>query len=132
MAEAKGKELDLSRYGYVPGDRFVAYVSSYTRTGKEKVGIRVYDVDVEKLKTLVQAFISKDERVRQDPAPFFRLTEYGESYLNFTLRAWTDSSIYWDVRFDLLENLLALLRENEIEIPRSKLDVRLVETEGEV
>ena len=40
------QELDLSRYGYVPGDKFVAYVSSYTRAGKKKVGIRVYHVDV--------------------------------------------------------------------------------------
>ncbi len=48
MTEYKEKKLDLSRYGYVPGDKFVAYVSSYTRAGKKKVGIRVYDVDVEK------------------------------------------------------------------------------------
>ncbi len=48
MTEYKEKELDLSRYGYVPGDKFVAYVSSYTRAGNKKVGIRVYDVDVEK------------------------------------------------------------------------------------
>ena len=47
MTEAYDQELDLSRYGYVPGDKFVAYVSSYTRAGKKKVGIRVYDVDVE-------------------------------------------------------------------------------------
>lgn len=47
MAEERKDGLDLSRYGYTPGDRFVAYVSSYTRAGKKKVGIRVYDVDVE-------------------------------------------------------------------------------------
>ena len=47
MTEAYDQELDLSRYGYVPGDKFVAYVSSYTRAGKKKVGIRVYDVNVE-------------------------------------------------------------------------------------
>ena len=47
MAEVYDQELDLSRYGYVPGDKFVAYVSSYTRAGKKKVGIRVYDVNVE-------------------------------------------------------------------------------------
>ena len=39
--------LDMSRYGYQEGDKFVAYVSSYTRAGKKKVGIRIYDVDVE-------------------------------------------------------------------------------------
>lgn len=48
MAEVKERELDLSRYGYVPGDKFVAYVSSYTRDASKKLGIRVYDVDVER------------------------------------------------------------------------------------
>lgn len=47
MTAANDNGLDLTRYGYVPGDKFVAYVSSYTRSGKRKVGIRVYDVDVE-------------------------------------------------------------------------------------
>ena len=47
MAEVNELGLDMSKYGYRQGDRFVAYVSSYTRTGKKKVGIRIYDVDVE-------------------------------------------------------------------------------------
>ena len=47
MTEANEYGLDMSKYGYRPGDQFVAYVSSYTRTGNKKVGIRVYDVDVE-------------------------------------------------------------------------------------
>ena len=34
MAVVYDEELDLSRYGYVPGDKFVAYVSSYTRAGR--------------------------------------------------------------------------------------------------
>lgn len=47
MTEANEYGLDMSKYGYRPGDQFVAYVSSYTRTGNKKVGIRIYDVDVE-------------------------------------------------------------------------------------
>ena len=47
MSNDNEMNLDMSRYGYQEGDKFVAYVSSYTRAGKKKVGIRIYDVDVE-------------------------------------------------------------------------------------
>jgi len=70
-----------------------------------------------------------DERIKKDPAPFFRLTEYGTSALHFTLRGWVDSSIHWDVRFDLLENIYAALRANGLQLPYDKLDLRVANVE---
>lgn len=90
-----------------------------------------YDTDVAKVKELVSGLIEKDTRIQKDPAPFFRLTEFGASSLNFTLRAWVNSGDYWDVRFDLMENILELLRKNNIEIPFDQLDVH-VKSEKEV
>ena len=84
-----------------------------------------YDVDVAKLKALVNEYVAKDERISQDPAPFFRLTEYGASSLDFTLRVWVSSGDYWAVNFDLLEGLLELLRQNDIEIPYDQLEVHV-------
>lgn len=86
-----------------------------------------YDTDVEALKTLMQQLICEDERILSDPAPFFRLTEYGSSSLNFTLRVWTSVSDFWSVKFDLLEKIVAVFRENNVEIPYNQLGVRLIE-----
>ena len=88
-------------------------------------------VDIQKLKQLIHELLANEPRVVHDPAPFFRLTEYGASSLNFTLRAWTNSAIYWDVRFDLLEKIIQVLRENEMEIPYNQLEVRVQKTEEE-
>ncbi len=85
-----------------------------------------YDVDVDKVKSVVKAVIAADKRISDSPEPFFRLTNYGESSLDFTLRAWAKVGEYWDVRFDLIENVLKALRENEIEIPYNQLDVHVV------
>ena len=90
-----------------------------------------YHTDVEQLKALVCAFVEKDARISKNPAPFFRLTEYGASSLNFTLRVWTKTGDFWNVRFDLLEGLLGLLRENGIEIPYNQLDVHVVKSAKE-
>ena len=113
---------------------FGSTIINYSKMPLRRIDIDLpvsYDVDVAKLKELVNGLIAKDTRIAKDPAPFFRLTEYGESSLNFTLRAWTNTSIYWDVRFDLMEGILEALRENGVEIPFNQLDVH-VKSNGEV
>lgn len=55
------------------------------------------------------------------------MTEYGASSLNFTLRVWTDPGVFWDVKFDLLEGILKVFKENGIEIPYDQLDVHVVD-----
>lgn len=113
---------------------FGSTIINYSKMPLRRIDIVLpvsYDVDVAKLKELVNGLIAKDTRIAKDPAPFFRLTEYGESSLNFTLRAWTNTSIYWDVRFDLMEGILEVLRENGVEIPFNQLDVH-VKSNGEV
>ncbi len=107
---------------------FGSTIINYSKMPLRRIDIVLpvsYDVDVAKLKELVNGLIAKDTRIAKDPAPFFRLTEYGESSLNFTLRAWTNTSIYWDVRFDLMEGILEALRENGVEIPFNQLDVHI-------
>ena len=64
----------------------------------------------------------------KDPAPFFRLTEYGASSLNFTLRVWVNAGDFWAVKLDLMEQLIDLTRENNIEIPFDQLDVHVINT----
>ncbi len=107
---------------------FGSTIINYSKMPLRRIDILLpvsYDVDVEKLKLLVNEFVAKDPRIVKEPSPFFRLTEYGRGSLNFTLRAWTNSSIYWDVRFDLLEGILALLRQNGMKIPFEQLDVHV-------
>lgn len=107
---------------------FGSTIINYSKMPLRRIDILLpvsYDVDVEKLKSLVNEYVAKDPRIVKEPSPFFRLTEYGRGSLHFTLRAWTNSSIYWDVRFDLLEGILALLRQNGMEIPFEQLDVHV-------
>ena len=87
-----------------------------------------YDSDIEKVKSCVMALVQSDERICKDPAPFFRLTEYGASSLDFTLRVWAKNADFWNVRFDLLERILGVLHDNDIEIPYDQMEVRLIKS----
>ncbi len=112
---------------------FNSTIINYSRNPLRRLDIVVnmpYDVDVAKLKEVVNGVIAKEKRIVNSPAPFFRLTEYGASSLVFMLRGWVDSSIYWDIRFDLLENLYAALRENGLQMPYNQLDVHVAQQAG--
>ena len=110
---------------------FSSTIINYSKMPVRRVDLVLpvsYDVNVAQLKELVLAHIEKDARIVKDPAPFFRLTEYGASSLNFTLRVWVNAGDFWAVKLDLMEQLIDLTRENNIEIPFDQLDVHVINT----
>lgn len=133
------KEVKLFCVKLVTGDNLTVVIPNNTVFGStivnySKMPLRrldlvipvTYNVDVSKLKELINGLVASDERIAKDPAPFFRLTEYGSSSLNFTLRVWANSGDFWNVKFDLLEKILEMLRANKIEIPYDQLDVHVI------
>lgn len=64
--------------------------------------------------------------VRNDPAPFARLSAVDDDTLIFTVRCWCESADYWTVYFDLIENCSKALAENGIDDPEERIAVRLV------
>ena len=105
-------------------------ITNYSRMPLRRLDVTLpvsYDADVAIVKRVINDFIKKDKRIVPLPAPFFRLTEYGASSLNFTLRVWTDPGVFWDVKFDLLEGILEVLRKNKIDIPYDQLDVHMID-----
>lgn len=49
--------------------------------------------------------------------------EYGESSINYVLRAWTNTADYWAAYWSINESIINEFRHTNIEIPYSKLDV---------
>ena len=88
-----------------------------------------YGTDIAKVKQVVLDIVNADARVQKNPEPFFRLTEYGASSLNFTLRVWTLTGEFWNVKFDVMEKIVEAFRANGLEIPFNQLDVHVMPTE---
>ncbi|MBQ7913119.1 MAG: mechanosensitive ion channel [Clostridia bacterium] len=139
------KEIKLFSVKIVTGDNltivvpnntvFGSTITNYSQNPTRRLDLVVpvaYGTDVELVKSLLLGMVKDDKRVAKDPAPFCRLTEWGDSSLNFTLRVWTSSGDFWNVKFDLLENILKVLEENNVEIPYNKLDVQIVKSQEEV
>lgn len=58
-------------------------------------------------------------------APFVGLSEMGDSAIVFAVRAWTHSSNYWPLFFDINERLYSQLPELGFSFPFPQLDVHL-------
>lgn len=84
-----------------------------------------YDSDIEKVKTLILDKANEHELVLKDPSPFARLTSQGQNALVFTLRVWCNKADFWNIKFDLLENIKKAFDENGIVIPYQQIDVHL-------
>lgn len=88
-----------------------------------------YNCKVEDVKKAVLEHIAKDGRIVKVPAPMCRLKGYGDSAVEFIVRAWTKNSLFWDVKFDLLEGLFTMCQEKGIEIPFTQVDVHMIPAE---
>ena len=85
-----------------------------------------YSSDFRKAEEIILDVCKKHPLVLDTPAaPFARLLKQGESSLVIIMRAYTKSSDYWDVFFDINEQVKLAFDENHIEIPYNKLDVNI-------
>ena len=84
-----------------------------------------YATDIEKAKKVVEMVLDYNEKVLKDPAWQVRIIGHSENGMEMVCRAWVNSADYWDVYFDLLEQVKLAFDENHIEIPYGQLDVHV-------
>ncbi len=85
-----------------------------------------YDSDIQKVKDILLNIANSHPNVLKEPAPpVARLCAHGDNALEFAFRSWCKSENYWDVRFDLLEEVKKEFDKNGISIPYPQLDVHL-------
>ena len=103
-------------------------ITDYSKEATRRMEIKFsigYNDDVELAKKIITETINAHELALKDPAPFIRVTEYGDSAIVITMRAWCESANYWTLHFDLLEQIKVEFDKNGITIPFNQLDVHL-------
>lgn len=84
-----------------------------------------YDDDFDKAKEIIRGLIDADSRFHKDPEPFVRVGNLGDSSVDITIRAWVDTSEYWNVHFDMIENIKRELDKAGISIPYPQRDIHV-------
>ena len=76
-----------------------------------------YGDDADKAMGIIIDLATKDERVHDDPAPWVRVTNLGDSSVDMTVRLWVDAPDYWDVKFDMTKAVKEAFDQKGISIP---------------
>ena len=86
-----------------------------------------YDSDSQQVLTCIKSVVGAHPKALFTPEPFVRMSGLKDSCIEYTLRVWCATEDYWDLYFDLLEQVKASFDQHGIEIPYNQLDVRIVE-----
>jgi len=108
----------------ITSDVITNVTANDTRRVDLEIGIG-YDDDITRAKGILAAIIKKEERVLEDPATNIAVSELGDSSVNFVVRPWVKTSDYWDVYFDLTEEIKITFDKEGISIPYPQQDVHL-------
>jgi small conductance mechanosensitive channel len=113
----------------IMGDTIINTSALPTRRLDLVIGIG-YDDNVGQARDIIMGIIEADERILSDPEPGVVVGELGDSSVNLNVRPWVNSTDYWSVRPDLLENIKVKLDEAGISIPYPQQDVHMHEVKS--
>jgi small conductance mechanosensitive channel len=106
------------------GDVITNVTASDTRRVDLIFGIG-YSDSIEQAQKVLEEVVSQHPLILNEPAPVIRVSELGDSSVNFIVRPWTKTSDYWSVYWDLQRAVKEAFDANGISIPFPQTDMHL-------
>lgn len=110
--------------GDLSNGSIVNYSRQQTRRVDMVFGIS-YEDDIKKAKKLVEGLIKKDGRILEEPSHTIKVVELAENSVNLGVRVWCRKEDYWNIYFDMMEDVKMLFDKKKISIPYPQMDVHL-------
>ena len=76
-----------------------------------------YGDDADKAMKIIADLAARDARVFDDPEPWVRVTNLGDSSVDLTARLWCNAADYWDLKFELTKAIKEAFDAGGITIP---------------
>lgn len=89
-----------------------------------------YGEDYEKVRSVIEDILSKEEKILRSPSRFIALNQLGDSSVNIVVRAWTKASDYWDVYFNINKEVYARFNAEGIDFPFPQMTVHQINKDG--
>ena len=103
-------------------------IVNYSTSGTRRVDINVsasYDAPIAAVKAALLEAAKLDTVLNTPAAPFAAVASYGDSAINYTLRAWVPADEYWNAFFTINENIKAEFDKAGVEMTYPHLNVHL-------
>lgn len=112
--------------GQISGEKIINYTTAPNRRVELK-----FDADychpLEQVVNCIRQVVEAHPKVLADPAPFVRTSAYKDSSIEYTVRVWCANPDYWDVYYDLVEQVKQAFDREGIQIPFGRLDVHIID-----
>lgn len=125
ILKTRDNKVIILANGAVANDTIINYTKADKRRVDWSFGI-AYGDDLQVAKNLLIRFANEDKQILSDPDPVFvGLGELGDSSVNITMRAWTNTDDYWDVFFRMNERVYNEFGAAGLTIPFPQMDVHI-------
>ncbi|MDR1552438.1 MAG: mechanosensitive ion channel [Prevotellaceae bacterium] len=110
--------------GGLSSNVIVNYNNKNTRRIDLTIGVE-YGTDYDFAKSTIKDILLSDKRILPNPTPFIALKTLNESSVDILIRVWVNTPDYWDVYFNLNEQIYKIFGKNGIGIPFPQMTVHL-------
>jgi small conductance mechanosensitive channel len=103
-------------------------ITNYSRLERRRADITIgvsYDDDIRKVAKVLNDIIASDKRILKDPEPFVRMTELGDSSVNFSVRIWAEMDDFWPMHHDFMETVKLRFDKEKISFPFPQMAVHV-------
>ena len=115
---------------YIPNNQISnAVIQNYSEDPKRRLDINFgigYDSDTELAKKLISDILEKHQLVNHELAYTVRVGELADSAVMIHVRVWTTHAEYWNLYYDLHEQVKKSFDENQISIPYPQRDIHII------
>lgn len=84
------------------------------------------DSSAEEVKAALLEAALRHPKVLREPEPQVYLVSFGEGCLEFSLRAWVKNPDYWEVLYNLNEDIRGIFEEKGIKLSYNNMNVRII------
>jgi len=113
--------------GSLSNNIIVNFNNQDTRRIEWLIGVD-YGTDYDKAKSIIQNILSSDKRILNEPGPYIALKTLNQSSVDILIRVWAKRPDYWDVYYNINEQIYKIFAANGINIPFPQMTVHLSES----
>ena len=95
-------------------------IKNYSAYDRRMVDLTIgvsYSADLKLAESILKRLIDADPRSLADPAPFVKVTNLGDSSVDFKVRVWSTTSDNWGLKCDLIRAIKDTFDAEGVEIP---------------
>lgn len=105
-------------------------ITNYTALGTRRIEHAVsasYDAPVQTVRQALLDAVARTPGLLDKPAPEVYVNAYGESGIEYIVRAWARTDDYWPAYYALLEGIKTAFDQRSVEMPYNHLNVHIVD-----